>query len=213
MKVPRPSGLPWRIPAWAWKALKLPGAQLPHRKPAWFWVWRRWRLGLRLPRRTPITMYDSVTPGAIPATAEAFAGYVGGNWPNFGPLSQQHPAAHKLSIAIASSEDADCLDVEPGDATNAEAAAWVRRQQARGVKRPCLYTSVSNWPALLKALKAAGISRKQIRIWSAHYTYKQHRCNWTCGFGFVERADATQWTNKSGGKNLDESICSPNFFD
>lgn len=50
--LPRPSGLPRRIPAWAWKALKLPGAHLPHRKPAWFWIWRKWRLTGKLPALT-----------------------------------------------------------------------------------------------------------------------------------------------------------------
>lgn len=58
--LPRPSGLPRRIPAWAWKALKLPGAHLPHRKPAWFWIWRKWRLTGKLPaltRRQKILRY------------------------------------------------------------------------------------------------------------------------------------------------------------
>jgi len=45
----RPSGLPSRIPKWAWKALKKPGRHLPRRKPEWFWRWRAWRLGHKIP--------------------------------------------------------------------------------------------------------------------------------------------------------------------
>lgn len=51
-KEPRPPGLPRHIPAWAWRALKLPARHLPHRKPHWFWTWRKWRLGQRLPALT-----------------------------------------------------------------------------------------------------------------------------------------------------------------
>lgn len=53
MSSPRPSGLPRRIPAWAWKALKLPRRFLPHKKPAWFWRWRAWRLHLKIPKPKP----------------------------------------------------------------------------------------------------------------------------------------------------------------
>ena len=49
---PRPAGLPRRIPAWAWKALRLPRRFLPHKKPSWFWTWRKWRLGQHLPTLT-----------------------------------------------------------------------------------------------------------------------------------------------------------------
>src|SRR6266487_4563491 len=72
--------------------------------------------------------------------------------------------------------DAQCLDVEPGDATNADAPAWVKRQIARGVYRPVVYTSLSNVNALLRALAAAGISRPQVRLWTAHYTGREHLC-------------------------------------
>lgn len=56
--LPRPSGLPLRIPKWAWTALKLPRRFVPRHKPAWFWVWRRWRLGLpSLTRRQKIVRW------------------------------------------------------------------------------------------------------------------------------------------------------------
>lgn len=163
-----------------------------------------------------VTMFDSVAVAEIPPNAPAVAGYVDGKWKTYRELLVKFPHARKVSIAVSASSDADCLDVEPRDATNAEAAAWVKRQWARGVKRPILYTSVSNWKALDAALRSAGIKRrpygKSYHRWSAHYTYKAHRCNRNCGMPGLTVAGATQWTNKALGRNLDESQCGRSFF-
>jgi hypothetical protein len=113
---------------------------------------------------------------------------------------------------VSYSANAECLDVEPRDATNAVAPAWVKRQIARGVKRPVIYTSVSNARVLLNTLAQEGIGRDDIRLWTAHYTGKAHRCSPACGFSFNTTADATQWTDKSLGRNLDESLCDDRFF-
>ena len=159
-----------------------------------------------------ITMFDSVDIGQIPEKSAAVAGYVGGHWPTYPELVKRFPTAHKLSIAINSREDADVLDVEQGDAVNADAPAWVKRQLARGVKRPVVYTSLANANALLYELNRGGVSRSQVRLWTAHYTHKAHRCSASCGFGFAGEADATQYDDHALGKNLDASLCSPTFF-
>lgn len=164
-------------------------------------------------RPKQITMYDSVDLRQIPSGAAAVAGYVGGHWPTFGTLAAEWPnSTHKLSIAVNASEDAECLDVERGDASIDQAAAWVKRQHARGIKKPVVYTSVSQASLLLRALGRAGITRSQVRLWTAHYTFKAHRCSAVCGFGFASRADATQYTDHALGRNLDASLCSPTFF-
>lgn len=168
-------------------------------------------VGVR-PRPKTVTMYDSVNVTQIPANAEAVAGYVNGFWPTFKSLEIEFPSAHKLSIAVNASVDAECLDVEAGDATADQAPAWVKRQLARGVKRPVVYTSVSQAPLLLRVLSRAGISRSAIRLWTAHYTFKAHRCTSACGFGFTGEADATQYSDHALGKNLDVSLCSSSFF-
>ena len=159
-----------------------------------------------------LTMFDSVSVKQIPANAQAVAGYVGGWWPTFKTLEKSFPNAHRLSIAVASSEDAECLDVERGDAAIPDAAPWVKRQLRRGVARPVVYTSVSQAEALVAALAKAGVKRDQIRLWTAHYTYKQHRCSSSCGFGFTGQADATQYTDHAFGRNLDASLVGPDFF-
>lgn len=161
---------------------------------------------------TSVTMYDSIQPSQIPLKATAVAGYVNGRWPTFRQLEKTFPRARRLSIAVDAAVDADCLDVEAGDASVAQAAGWVKRQQRRGVKRPVVYCSVSTVPALFAGLGKAGVGRDRIRLWTAHYTGKPHRCTTAaCGYGCGE-ADATQWTDRALGRNLDASLCSPGFF-
>ena len=153
-------------------------------------------------------MFDSIDPSQIPPDVDD-AGYVDGRWQTFQLLH----GPHNLSIAVFASDDADALDIEPGDATNAQAPGWVKRELSLGHWRPCCYTSVSNGASLLAVLAGAGISRSQIRLWTAHYTYRPHLCDQSCGLPAGVTADATQWTDHSGGKNLDESTVADNFFD
>ncbi len=159
-----------------------------------------------------ITMYDSITVVTVPLHAEAVAGYVDGKWPTYKGLVKSFPLAHHLSIAVFASDDADCLDIENGDATPDQAPAWVKRQHLRGVTRPVVYASLSAMGGLLVHLQAAGVPRATVRVWTAHYTYQAHICDRNCGYGLGTTADATQWTDKAFGRNLDESLCSPTFF-
>jgi len=155
-------------------------------------------------------MFDAISVDQIPKDAQAVAGYTSGNWPTFPEVQRKFPRAHKLSIAISASHDADCLDIERGDASPSDAPGWVKRQMPR-VKRPVVYASRSDMPAVLRSLASGGLGRSRVRVWSAHYTYKPHICGpHTCGASF--QADATQWTDKARGRNLDESLCTPNFF-
>ena len=78
-------------------------------------------------------MFDSIDPSQIPAGRDD-AGYVDGRWRTFSVLH----GPHNLSVAVFSSDDADALDDEPGDATNAQAPGWVRRELGLGHWRPCL---------------------------------------------------------------------------
>lgn len=155
-------------------------------------------------------MFDSVTVSEIPRSANAVAGYVGGKWPTYFQLKRDFPHAHVLSIAVNAGENAECLDVEPGDAVAAQAPEWYRRQRARGVVRPVLYTSLSNVPALMGAMQGAGVARHEYRVWSAHYTGRAHICGSECGLSVA--ADGTQWTDTALNRNLDESLLNGAFF-
>lgn len=162
----------------------------------------------------PRKMFDSVSVSEIPADATAAAGYVGGSWPTYenGELRERCPHARLVSIAVASRHNAECLDVEPGDATPADAPGWVRRQQARGIERPAVYAAAGEMNAVLDALDAAGIHPDEYRVWTAHVGAGKHLCGpSTCGLIPV-KAHATQWTWTSGGRNLDESVVRPAFW-
>jgi hypothetical protein len=157
-------------------------------------------------------MYDSVTVGEIPTDAGAVALYIDGRYRNWDQGVARCPHANHLSIAVTAGHDAAALDVEAGDATPAQAPSWVRRQLARNPHvRPVLYASRDAVPAVLAELRAAGIGRQQVRIWSAHYGLGPHMCApRACGASFT--ADATQHTDKALGRNLDESLLVDDFF-
>ena len=159
-----------------------------------------------------LIMYDAIHLASFAGitNADAFAGYVDGRWPTFPLLDAlAPPGTHLLSIAVFAIDNADCLDIETGDATNAQAPEWVSRQLHAGASRPCLYTSASNVGALVTAMR--GFSRSQYRIWSAHYSGK-HTCGpASCGAAPVP-CDGTQWTDASHGRSLDESVLADDFF-
>lgn len=155
------------------------------------------------------------------ASAYAIAGYVNGRFNNWASVVAKWGKSGKylLSIDVLNqpSAGAQCLDVEPGDATNADAPSWVKATQAAGRAAkdlryyPKLYTSASNATALIGALTAAGIARNEYMLWTAHYTGKAHICNSSCGLGNFQ-ADATQWTDTYQGASLDATQAYGYFF-
>lgn len=158
-------------------------------------------------RKLPRVMFDDTSVDLIPRLARAVAGYTGGSWPTFSTLLACFPHARKVSIAINSIGRGRILDVEPGDATAAEAWAWWESHpDAKG-----FYTSQSNLGALVNALAAHGLVPKDYALWSAHYDGTRHICGpKTCGAP-VE-VDATQWTDRANDRSLDESVVLPSFW-
>lgn len=156
---------------------------------------------------SPRTLFDAVTVGNIPSDAKAVAGYVNGRYKTWPDILRLFPKAKRVSIAISADADADVLDIETGDATNDQAAAWFRRKKSnRG-----FYTSASNADALVATLKAAGIQRAEYVLWTAHYDGK-HICGpHTCGEVRSTEADGTQFTTHE--ETLDESVLKPSFWE
>lgn len=153
-----------------------------------------------------IQMLDSVEPSLIPKASPAVALYADGKFEESKAL---FPHAQVLMIAVFARDNADCLDVETGDAVPAEAPAWVKRQKT---PRPCLYASVSVMGTIRGFLSAAGISRSSVRLWSAHYTDHPHICGpSSCGESPADM-DGTQWTDHYQGKNIDASLLRDDFF-
>lgn len=172
---------------------------------------------------TRVIMYDDINVSLIPKNAEAVAGYIGGRWPTYPKVVAGWPKAKHMSIAVAANYNADCLDVEPGDAAPAQAAGWIRQQaklraaskEGYNTNKPVVYTNASHGQALIDSLTAAGlVYGKDYLWWSAHYNPAQgeHFCSPKCGFGIKVTAHGTQFTDAANKENLDESILSYAFF-
>jgi hypothetical protein len=173
------------------------------------------------PKPVKIYMFDDVNVSLIPKNAQAVAGYVDGHFRTWAAVEKGWPHAKKLPIAVFGQDNGDALDVEPGDASVIQAAAWVKRQNARwsrdkhDVRLPVVYTSVSWAQGLVNALSKAGLKqRKHYLLWTAHYDPRkgEHLCSSSCGFGFKSAADATQYTDRALGRSLDESVCRAGFW-
>jgi hypothetical protein len=161
-------------------------------------------------------MFDTALNDQFPAGAAAYAAYVDGglgNQPNYAYIVSTFPHAQHLSIALFASNNADCLDVEPGAAVPSDIPGWYSRQVARGITRPVIYASASTMnDEILPVLTQAGIARAKTRLWSAHYGLGEHICGpHSCGQLSID-ADGTQWTSSALGLVLDQSLLLDNFF-
>lgn len=158
------------------------------------------------------TMYDSVTPGAIPTSAVLVAGYVDGpyawskgDWARF-------PKAVKVRIATrAATNDGHVLDVEPGDATAAQAVNWVVMRRKAAVD-PSIYCSQSAWAGVRAAFAAARVAAPH--YWIAHYdgdraipagaVAKQYRGNVAPGYDLSSVAD--YWPGVDGNGSASTGV-------
>jgi hypothetical protein len=160
-----------------------------------------------------ITMYDSVNINALPKGAAAYAGYVNGIYNTWDALVSKFESsgAQLLSIDVfGNGPVAHCLDVESGDATNADIPAWVNKVKAEGVKVPVIYTSASNTQAVINVcMETLKLTRQEFLVWSAHYTGTAHICAPAiCGY---PAADATQWSDDTPN-GCDASEVASYFF-
>jgi Putative peptidoglycan binding domain len=165
---------------------------------------------------------DVAITEAHDAPAFAVAGYIDGIYANWDALVAHYAGTSKflLSISVNAADlaaGAQCLDVEPGDATVAQAPAWVKATAALGRQAndfryyPKVYVSYDGAPGLVSALTAAGIPRNGYMLWTAHWTNVAHICGPTsCGLSI--QADATQYTDTFAGASLDGSMAYGYFF-
>src|SRR5579859_5903024 len=115
-------------------------------------------------------MYDSVTAADIPRTALMVAGYVDGAYAwTAGDWAYHGAAVHVRITVTGNTLDAHVADVENGDLTPAQGAAWLARKKAAG-QLGCLYFSQGNWPAVAAAAKAAGLGPNDWTQWPASWT-------------------------------------------
>jgi hypothetical protein len=157
------------------------------------------------------TCADSVTAAHLPAGMDVYLAYADGSYENVVAVRARFPDSPVLTIAVTPADDADMLDVERYDAVPGDAPGWVTRQLARHAYRPVVYSSQSEMPVVIAALTAAGISRDDVRLISAHYGRGEHICSPTaCDARFV--ADGTQWSTSPPNPGYDLSVLDDNFF-
>jgi hypothetical protein len=153
----------------------------------------------------------------LTSDADAYLGYTDGNWPTYAAVLARFPSKPVLSMAVFASGLAEGYDGEPGDITPAAMPGCVRKSLAAGYRLPVVYASVSNVPAYLAALHAAGLAQgSDFRLLSAHYGSGQHVCGpATCGWPGVPACDGTQWTDAgagAAGSLIDLSALNDDFF-
>jgi hypothetical protein len=160
-----------------------------------------------------LTMFDSITVSDLPHGADAYLGYVDGEWPTYPQVVAAFPAAYHLSMTVFPGVVADACDCENGDLTVTQAAEWARSRLAAGAYRPVVYMSAATMRAVNAALTSLGVTRPRVRLLSAHYGVGEHICGpSTCGY---PQADGTQWTDSAPGLHgslIDQSLLSAGFF-
>ncbi len=153
------------------------------------------------PTSLPKLTCDNTTPSMCKGYQSA-AGYANGAY----AWSQSDASKHhyfKWIDVTGDNSKANVLDVEPGDATNAQAHDWVQKAHRlhRG-ERVWVYTYSSNAEGLKKAVSGT----PNVGFWIA--APSQFAGNWKFQDG--SHADATQYNNPSA--QTDISVTRPAFY-
>jgi hypothetical protein len=147
----------------------------------------------------PYQIWDSVTPSSLPS-GKAAAVYANGAY----AASASQVGNHKSVLWIdtnGSNPGANVLDVEPGDATPAGAAAWAQQRLAHHPGSVAIiYTMLSSWQAVKDHVAHLPHAQQDnVRYWIADPTGVDH---------IVPGASATQWY---WGPSTDVSTASPSL--
>jgi hypothetical protein len=147
----------------------------------------------------PYKIYDSVTPSALPSGKPA-AVYANGAY-----QASASQVKHQKSVlwidTNGSNPSANVLDVEPGDATPAGAAAWAQQHLAKHPSSVAIiYTMRSSWQDVKDHVAHLPKAQQDnVRYWIADPTGVNH---------MVAGASATQWY---WGSSIDISTASPSL--
>lgn len=149
-----------------------------------------------------VEQFDDVTISKLPSSSQYIGAYANGLYANVTAAHTAFPHAKILTISVTAFGVAQCLDIEPGDATPSEAAAFYRLARGAGIAKPCLYFPLTLSDAVNANLTSNGIARSSVWEWDAHWTGVSH-----IDPGF----DGTQWTDHAFGLSLDESTLTDAF--
>jgi hypothetical protein len=142
------------------------------------------------PKTAPVTMYDGVTPGNIPTSAQIVAGYIDGDYAWSSEDWDMFPDAEKVLITVTGSLTANVADIENGDLTPAQAVEWIKAKQAKGLGGCTIYCNLSTLDSVWTACRGHGYY-----IWVADWTDSAHSIGGTV---------ATQYSNVDNAYDLSE---------
>ncbi len=148
----------------------------------------------------PQAIYDSVSPASIPP-GQHVATYADG--PFQATSASVADRGNVLWIDTnATDTHADALDVEPGDATPAQAATWTSAKlTANPASTAIVYTFKADWSQVQASINALPTwMHSHVKYWIADPTGTPH---------MVPGASATQWY---WGTSYDISMAQPGFF-
>jgi hypothetical protein len=148
----------------------------------------------------PRTIYDSTSPAAIPA-GQHVATYSNGAYQ--ASAASVADRGNVLWIDTnGTNTHASALDVEPGDATPAQAAQWVSHKLSASPRTDAIvYTFKAQWGAVQDSIHALPASmQSHVKYWIADPTGTPHN---------VPGAAATQWY---WGPSYDITQAQPGFF-
>ena len=113
-------------------------------------------------------MADAVSVGGLPAGMDLYAGYDDGRYDDAAAIAAAEGGKTVIRITVFPSDnEGDCLDVESGDATPAQAPGWVSARRQAGHGGPLVYCSESIWAQVQQAFASAGVA--QPGYWIAGY--------------------------------------------
>jgi hypothetical protein len=142
------------------------------------------------PKTAPVTMYDAVTPGNIPTSAQVVAGYIDGAYAWKSEDWARFPDAEKVLITVNGDLRGNVADVENGDMTPASALRWIQAKQGKGIGGCTIYCSRDNLSSVLSACHGHAYY-----IWVADWTDSAHPVSGTV---------ATQYSNVDNAYDLSE---------
>lgn len=139
-------------------------------------------------KRAPVTMYDAVTPGNIPTSAQVVAGYIDGDYAWSSDDWNRFPDAEKVLITVNGSLKGNVADVENGDMTPEQAVKWIEAKQHEGKRGCTIYCNRSSLNSVWSACRGHAYY-----IWVADWTGSAHKVNATI---------ATQYSNVDNSYDL-----------
>jgi hypothetical protein len=117
----------------------------------------------------PVKMYDSVTAGDIPTSAQVVAGYIDGDYAWSADDWKRFPDADKVLITVTGSLTANVADVENGDMDPSQALKWIEDKQREGKRGCTIYCTLASLEAVWGACRGHAYY-----IWVADWTDSPH---------------------------------------